>query len=115
MAFTVGANTGGARTGSLTIAGRAFTVTQAALCAYTLSKAGEKARCERGLCGRERLDDERLRVDGHQQQLVADHPVRIQRTGNGQVTYYIRENPGGARIGSLTVAGHLFGVEQDGR
>ena len=36
--------------------------------------------CERGLCVRGRLAvDERMRVDGHQQQLVADYSVRIQR------------------------------------
>ena len=42
-------------------------------------EGGRDSARERGLCLRERHDDERLRVDGHQQQLVADHPVRIRR------------------------------------
>ena len=114
VAFTVGANAGPARTGSLTIAGRTFTVSQAALCTYGLSKTGETVRANEGSAS----------VDVTTTSACAwtatsnSSWLLIQSgsgTGNGQVTYNIRENTGGARIGSLTVAGHLFRVEQDGR
>ena len=79
MAFTVGANTGPARTGSLTIAGtRVHRHAGVGLHLRAVEEGGAIAR-ERGRCVRGRLDDERLPVDGDEQHLVADHSVGIQR------------------------------------
>jgi hypothetical protein len=114
VAFTVGANVGPARTGSLTIAGRTFTVSQAALCTYALSKAGENVRANEGSASVNvtTMSACAWTATSNSSWLIVQSSGG---TGNGQVTYNIRENTGGARIGSLTVAGYLFRVEQDGR
>ena len=76
VSFTVANNTGAARTGTLTIAGRAFTVTQAAsssptppppppavLQLFHLSAQRQRTGAGgHGKCGR--VHDERVRVDG---------------------------------------------------
>ena len=41
VAFTIGANTGPARMGTLTIAGQTFTVSQASGCTYSLSSTSQ--------------------------------------------------------------------------
>jgi hypothetical protein len=111
----VSANTGPARTGSLTIAGRVFTITQLSGCIYTLSKREEQSQANEGAAS----------VDVSTTNTAcgwtagSNNSWLIIRSGssgvgNGQVTYYIGENTGGARIGSLTVAGISFRVLQDG-
>jgi hypothetical protein len=115
VAFTVGANTGGARTGSLTIAGRTFTVTQAALCIYALSKTEETARANEGSGSVNVITTSACAWTATSNSSWLIIQSGGSGTGNGQVTYYIGPNPGAARVGSLTVAGHLFRVEQDAR
>ena len=115
VAFTVAANAGPARTGNLTIAGRTFTVSQAALCTYALSKAGETVRANEGSASVNVTTTSACAwtATSNSSWLIVQSSGG---TGNGQVTCSnIRENTGGARIGSLTVAGYLFRVEQDGR
>jgi len=114
--FAVSANTGPTRTGSLTIAGRVFTITQLSGCIYTLSKREEQSGANEGgasvdvsttnaACG--------WTAGSNNSWLI----IRSGSSGvgNGQVTYYIGETTGGARIGSLTVAGISFRVLQDGQ
>jgi hypothetical protein len=115
VAFTVGANVGPARTGSLTIAGRVFTVTQASGCTYALSKTEEQSRANEGSAA---VNVSTTSVCAWT--ATSNTSWLIIRSGSsgvgsGQVTYYIGENPGGARVGYLTVAGLLFRVVQDGR
>lgn len=115
VAFTVGTNTGPARTGSLTIAGRAFTVTQASGCVYTLSKTQEQARANEGSAsvGVSTTSACAWTASSNSSWLIIQSGSG--GTGNGQVTYYIGENVGGTRTGSLTIAGQTFGVVQEGR
>jgi hypothetical protein len=115
VAFTVGGNTGGARTGSLTIAGHAFTVTQAA-CVYTLSKTQEQARANEGSASvgvSPTTSTCAWTATSNSSWLIIQSGSS--GTGNGQVTYHIGENGGGTRTGSLTIAGQTFGVVQEGR
>ena len=115
VGFTVGVNTGGARTGSLTIAGRSFTVTQASACVYTLSKTQEQARASEGSAsvGVSTTSACAWTAASNSSWLIIQSGSS--GTGNGQVTYYILENAGGTRTGSLTIAGQTFGVVQQGR
>ena len=65
VAFSVAANTGAARTGTLTIAGQTFTVTQAAPCTYAIasnSLVGRRGR-RRGVNVRRTAPAE-LQLDG---------------------------------------------------
>jgi len=115
VAFTVSANTGAVRTTSLTIAGRAFTVTQASPCVYALSKTEENARANEGSASVGVLT-----TSGCPWTATSNSSWLIIQSlstgvGSGQVTYYIGANSGGTRTGSLTVAGQLLRVVQDGQ
>lgn len=115
VAFAVSANTGPTRTGSLTIAGRVFAITQFSGCVYTLSKREEHAGANEGSAS---VDVSTTNAACGWTAGSNNSWLIIQSgssgVGNGQVTYYIGENTGGARSGSLTVAGISFGVLQDG-
>ena len=87
--FIVAANTGAARTGTMTIAGHTFTVTQAGRATTTTElhlhdRADERVnrRCRRGRDSDRGHDGWHVRVDRRQQCLVDhDHP-RGDRTGS---------------------------------
>ena len=65
VAFSYAANTGASRTGTLTIAGQTFTLTQAP-CMYSISPDTVKMdRMGRG--DHQRVDRQRLHVDGELQ------------------------------------------------
>jgi hypothetical protein len=110
---TVAENTGAARSGTATIAGRAFTVTQAApACSYSVKpddisiSSGEKlvkvdVKTSRG-CSWEAESHERW--------------IRIvsggKGTGDGQVWFFVSQNEGAERKGTLTIAGQTVTVRQ---
>jgi hypothetical protein len=114
VAFAVSPNTGGARTGSLTIAGRAFTVTQAASCTYALSKTVEQVRANEGFAAVNVTTTSACAwtASSNNSWLIIQSGGGV---GNGQLTYFIAANPGPKRTGSITVAGILLRVEQDGQ
>jgi hypothetical protein len=115
VAFTVSPNTGGARTGSLTIAGRAFTVTQAAFCTYALSKTVEQVRANEGSAAVNVITTSACAWTASSNSSWLIIQSGGSGTGNGQLAYFIAANPGPKRTGSLTVAGILLRVEQDGQ
>ena len=120
VAFAVAANTGGSRTGTVTIATQTFTVTQAAVvvpqCAYSISPnrvevdapggTGSIAVSTMSGCAwTASSDDSWITITSGSS-----------GTGSGTVTYSVARNDGRSRDGSLTVAGRNFRVEQrDGR
>jgi hypothetical protein len=113
-AFTVAGNTGGARTGTLTIAGHVFTVTQAA-CVFTLSRQGEYLGPNGGSASVDVSTTSTCRWTATSNDSWLLIHSGSSGTGNGQVTYNIAPNAGGARVGSLTVAGQPFRVDQGGQ
>jgi hypothetical protein len=121
VVFNVGANTGPARSGTLTIAGQTFTVSQAAVtpsCTYSISPTSVSVDEDR--------QDERITVTapagctwtaqvvtGLDWLTITDG---ASGTGTDRVRVRIdRNNDPNPRTGTLLIAGHTFTIHQDGR
>ena len=111
VSYSVAANTGTARTGTVTIAGQTFTVNQAGGCTYAISP-DERVGFRSG-GSRERRRDGRggLRMDGGGQRRM-DHGHAVGGHGHGTVSYSVAANTGTARTGTATIAGRTFTVNQ---
>jgi hypothetical protein len=114
--FTVAANTGVARTGTLTIAGQTFTVNQAAAaptCTFSINPTSITV-------GDEEVQNLSVAVtaaSGCAWTAVSNNGfLRITAgssgSGNGTVTYRVDKYNGTSRTGTLTIAGHTFTVTQ---
>lgn len=115
VAFTVQANNGPARTGTITVAGQTFTVNQASGCAYTLNptslnvtSAGDSfsvtvTSSAAGCTWTATSNVSWITVNGSGS-----------GTGNGAVNFTVAANPGPARSGTITIAGQTFTVNQAG-
>lgn len=122
VTFTVAANTGASRTGALTIAGRALTVTQAAAsgpatpppasCTYSISPANDDVS---SLGGAGRVD---VSASNGCEWTASSNASWITITsgasgsGNGRVNYLVLANVAGSRTGTLTIAGQTFTLTQ---
>jgi hypothetical protein len=118
----VAANTGAQRTGTLTVAGRAFTVTQSAgssappppssSCTYSINPQSRN----------EPVQGDADHVDVSTQNNCAwtasSNASWITITsggsgsGDGRVNYLVLPNIGGSRTGTLTIAGQTFTITQ---
>ena len=119
VTFTVAANGGGERTGSLSIAGRTFTVTQQAAaapapsCSYSIAPDNQTIGAAGG-------EGERIRIStmGRCAWTAASQAAWITLTspasgsGPDTVTFTVAANGGGERTGSLSIAGRAFTVTQ---
>ena len=126
VAFTIAANTGAARSGTLTIAGQVFTVNQAAAappppppppppaCTYVIAPASQNfaALGGSGNVG-VTATGSNCNVDGQQQCAVDRGHVRFARQRKRNRRVQRRGESRGARTGTLTVAGQVFTVTQD--
>ena len=117
VAFSVAANGGSARTGTLTIAGQTFTVNQAApvtSCTYSIAPASQQI----GQLGGNRSVD--VTTTAGCAWTATSNAVWItitngaSGTGNGTVTFAVAVNLGGSRSGTLTIAGQTATVQQAG-
>ncbi len=117
VSYSVAANTGSARNGSITIAGQTFTVSQAAPpppgCTYSLSPTGTTivagggsgsvgVTTGAGCAWAASSDVPWLTV-------TAGSPG----SGSGAVSFSVAANTGVARVGHLTIGGQLFSVSQN--
>jgi Putative binding domain, N-terminal len=114
VTFRVAANTSTARTGTLTIAGRTFTVNQASGCTYSINPtkqsinenggAGTPVTVSAGTgCGwMSTSNDSWITITSG-----------ATGSGNGTVRFNVASNNGKQRTGTLTIAGEKFTVEQD--
>ncbi len=111
--FSVGANSGPVRTGTLAIAGQTVTISQANGCTYTLSGTNRTA-ISGGSSGTVSVT---TAVGCVWAANSNDSWLGILNgssgAGTGAVAYTIAPNPGPVRIGSLTIAGQTFTVNQD--
>ncbi len=113
VSFSVAANSGAARTGTITVGGRLFTITQASSCTYQLShfSAGYPA-------GGTNFDGLSLTAGSGCPWMATSNANWITITsgssgsGNGSVTWSVAANTGPARQGTLTVAGITFTINQ---
>jgi hypothetical protein len=117
VAFRVAANPGGVRTGTVTVAGQTFTVTQAAAavaCTYTISPTSVSMDEKRG--------DGTVNVSAGTGCAWTARSnanwITVERrdasgSGSGSVAFSVTRNSGAVRTGTVTIAGHTFTVRQD--
>lgn len=114
VGLNVSVNTGGARTGTLTIAGQTATVVQAAppTCSYSLSPSDQTIGAAGG-SGTISVTTQ----NGCQYTAVSNAPwIVIQsgrtNTGSSRVSFSVDANSGGTRSGTITIADQIFTVTQ---
>ena len=107
------------RTGSITVAGQQFAITQAgqaAACTYTLVPTSAGARAEGGSATFSVATTSSCTWAAVPSVSWISITAGASGTGNGTVSYQIAANPGtSSRNGVITVAGAQFGVNQAGR
>ena len=119
VTFNVASNSGAARTGTLTIAGRVFTVTQAAAganstsCSYAIAPDNQSM----GADGRDGTPVTVSTAAGCEWNATSNAgwiALVSGATGNGPgvVRFRVADNTGTARTGTLTIAGRVFTVTQ---
>jgi len=113
VTFTVAANTSAARSGTLAIAGQTFTVNQAASCTATINPTSLSIPAGGGAGNQVGVTI----AAGCAWTATSNAPwITITNgasgTGNGTVTYTAAANTGGARSGTITIAGQTFTANQ---
>jgi hypothetical protein len=113
--YNVAANpTGTDRTGTLTVAGRTFTVDQSGMpCSYTISPTTQTI-AKAGGSGTVSVTT----IPGCSWTATSQESWIVvtgggSGTGNGTVTYTVAPNPGGSRKGTIKIAGKTFTVQQN--
>jgi hypothetical protein len=117
VGFNVAANAGGARSGTLTVAGRTFTVQQAAApapvpCTYSIAPSSAAIP----VLGGTGTFAVTAGADCNWTANTTANWITLTSgatgTGNGAVGYSVAPNLGSARTGTITVAGQTFTVTQ---
>jgi photosystem II stability/assembly factor-like uncharacterized protein len=113
--YSVAANSGGARSGTLTIAGISYTINQAAAgCSYALDPPSTLLGGEGGT-GNVVVNS----ASGCAWTAVSNAPWIVVTgspggTGNGTVSYSVNANSAHSRAGTITVGGEVFRISQSG-
>ena len=113
VSFSVAANSGPARSGTMTVAGQTFTVTQDSGCAFSINPVSQNFTAAGG------SGSVSVTTAGGCDWTATSNDSFITITsgasgsGNGTVNYSVAANSGAARAGTLTVAGLTFTVSQD--
>ena len=110
VTVTASANTGASRTGTATIAGQMFTVTQAGGCDATIAPTSERHRPSKKGDGR-RLDSGQLRLD-HDQRGRLDHVTRGTTAAATEAWGHVAANTGPGRTDTMSIAGQMYAVTQ---
>ncbi|MBA3270827.1 MAG: BACON domain-containing protein [Acidobacteria bacterium] len=118
VGFTVMANTSAARTGTVTIAGQTFTVNQAGVavtCVYAIAPTSHSIGVEGGT-GTPVAVTSPAGCAWTASSSAAWISIRSGASGSGTgvVGFDVAPNTGGARSGTLTIAGRTFTVSQAG-
>jgi hypothetical protein len=113
ISFTVAANTGGARNGTLTVAGQTFTVNQGAVaCAYSLNPTSTSISATGGPGSFNVASGTGCAWTATANAAWLTISGGASGSGNGTVSFTVAANTSGARSGTLTVAGQTFAVNQ---
>jgi uncharacterized repeat protein (TIGR01451 family) len=111
--YTVAANPGIARMGTLTIDGQTFTVSQASGCTLSLDHASKNFT---SAAGTDSVGVTASDATCAWSALNTNNWITITSgssgTGNGTVNYSVGSNLGAARTGTITIAGQAFTVHQ---
>jgi hypothetical protein len=117
VSFTVAANPGDSRTGTLSIAGQTLTVTQGgvASCSYSVTPTSQNVGPSGGVAPAIAVATAAACAwTANSNAPWITLLSATSGTGNGAVTYEVAANTGGARTATLTVAGHAVTVSQNG-
>ena len=114
VSFTITANGGGSRSGTVTIGGQTLTVNQAASCSYSISPSSASMRPDGGNGPAVTV----TATAGCSWTAVSDDAwitvtAGASGTGNGRVSFKASRNGGAQRTGTLTIAGLTFTVTQE--
>jgi len=115
ITYTVAANQGPVRSGTITVAGQTFTVTQASQCTWVMAPPSHEFTATGG------AGNILIIVSGACTWTAVSNADWIQLiagasgAGNGLVQFVAAPNPGGARSGTLTIAGQSYIVNEGGR
>jgi hypothetical protein len=109
---TAAPNTGGQRSGSLTVAGQTVTVTQAA-CTYSISPTSRSHMLTGGLGTVSVTTSSGCMWTATSDELWITVASGDTGTGPGTVVYSVLPNLLGSRTGTITIAGQTFTVIQD--
>lgn len=115
VAFSVGANQGAARSGTMTVAGQTFTVTQAAAaitCTYTINPTSGTITAAGGSGTFAVSAGSGCAWTATSTASWLAVTSGANGIGTGAVAFSAAPNPGGARTGTIVVAGQTFTVTQ---
>jgi hypothetical protein len=116
VSVSVAANTGGARMGTATIAGRTFTVNQAAAppCTYAISPTHATLSASAGSDSVTVTTTSACTWTATSQDSWISITDGSSGTGSGTVTYDVTANGKKDRTANMTIAGQTFAVTQSG-
>jgi hypothetical protein len=115
VAFNAAANAGGARSGTLTIGGKTFTVNQAAACLYAINPSTQSISAAGGAGSSVAVSTAAgCAWTATRNAAWLTIAAGASGSGNGSVAFSVAANSGSARTGTLTIAGHAFTVLQGG-
>ena len=112
VTFSIGANTGAARTGTLTIAGQTFTVNQTTGCSYSIQPTSQSIASGGGPGSSAVTSNSGCAWTTTSNATWITVTTGATGSGNGNVTFSIGANTGAARSGTATIAGQTFTVNQ---
>jgi hypothetical protein len=113
VGFTVAANNGPDRQGTLSIGGRTFTVSQAENCSFSISPGQVSVPAAAGTTNVNVTSPGGCGWTASSAAAWLGISSGASGTGNGTVKISIQENTAGPRSGTATIAGHTFTVSQD--
>lgn len=111
--YSVAANTGPARTGTISIAGQTFTVTQDSGCTFTIVPTSKNFTASGGTGSVSVTTAAGCAWTATSNASFITITSGGSGSGNGTVGYSVAANTGAARTGTLTIAGQTFTVTQD--
>jgi len=116
VTYTVSANTTTSqRTGTMTIAGQTFTVTEEGLtCTYTISPTSQSFNSFTGTGSVDVTTQSGCTWTATSNDSWIAITSGSSGTGNGTVNYSVSTNTGSQRTGTITIAGQTFTVTQEG-
>ncbi len=115
VGLTIAANTGGARSGTVSIAGRTFTVSQAAAapsCTFSIAPTSFAAPAAAATSAVDVTSQSGCAWTAVSQASWITVTAGATGTGSGRVDLAIAANGGGARTGTVSIAGRTYTVNQ---
>ncbi|KJU82724.1 secreted protein containing DUF1566 [Candidatus Magnetobacterium bavaricum] len=117
VSYTVAANTNtSSRTGSMTIAGQTFTVTQAGVsCGYTIDPTNKQFKYTGGTGSVNIATTNDCKWTAVSNDTWVTITSGSSGSGNATVNYSVAANTGASRTGTMTIGGQTFTVSQGGQ